>query len=108
LNDRHASSRSERPPQKLVVLPDVLMGRYTITVPEFADLVGIGRTAAYEAAGRNEIPVRRIGSRYVMPVALVMQWLGLADETGAADAVILRNNAIPVREDGFGTTGREI
>ena len=90
----------------MAILPDVLLGRYTITVSEFADLVGIGRTAAYEAARRNEIPVRRIGSRYVMPVALVMQWLGYADEPGGDMGPTVRDVVAPLREDGVEITGR--
>jgi excisionase family DNA binding protein len=43
-------------------LPKELAGRTTITVSEAAALLGIGRTAAYEAARHGELPTRRLGS----------------------------------------------
>lgn len=49
--------------------------RQTLTVEEFAVLAGIGRSTAYEAARRGEIPARRIGNRYVIPVVLTRAWL---------------------------------
>mgnify|MGYP002632559043 FL=1 len=55
--------------------------RLTITVEEFAVLAGIGRTTAYEAARRGEIPARRIGRRYILPVPLVRQWFGEIDSS---------------------------
>jgi excisionase family DNA binding protein len=41
----------------------------TITVPEAARRLGIGRNSAYEAARRGEIPVIRLGKRMVVPLA---------------------------------------
>ena len=41
----------------------------TYTVPEAAKLLGIGRTAAYEAARTGQIPTIRIGKRLLVPVA---------------------------------------
>jgi excisionase family DNA binding protein len=71
----HAEGLSE--PGNLVD-PDLVvpLARQTITVEEFAELAGIGRTTAYEAARRGEIPARRIGRRYVLPMPLVRQWFG--------------------------------
>jgi excisionase family DNA binding protein len=54
---------------------DDLAGRTTITVTEAAELLGIGRTAAYEAARRGEIPTRRLGHRLVVPVPWLLRWL---------------------------------
>ena len=42
---------------------DLLTGRATITVTEAAQLLGISRTAAYEAARRGELPTRWLGHR---------------------------------------------
>ena len=64
-------------PTALVVPTD----RLTITVEEFAVLAGIGRTTAYGAARRGEIPARRIGRRDVLPVQLVRQWFGEVDSS---------------------------
>jgi excisionase family DNA binding protein len=55
---------------------DSIKSRLTISVEETAQLLGIGRTAAYEAARRGELPTRRIGKRIVIPVALLLKWLG--------------------------------
>jgi len=54
---------------------DQLDGRATITVTEAAKLLGIGRTAAYEAARRGEFPTRRLGHRLVVPVPWLISWL---------------------------------
>lgn len=62
--------------------PQNRLHRQTLTVEEFAVLAGIGRSTAYEAARRGEIPARRIGSRYVIPVALARVWLGELDIAG--------------------------
>ena len=57
----------------------------TITVPEAAKSLGIGRNQAYEAAHRGEIPVIRIGRRLVVPLAalehLLQGKLGSSGET---------------------------
>ncbi len=54
-----------------------LEGRLTISVEEAAALLGLGRTAAYEAARRGELPTRRLGRRIVVPVPLLLEWLGI-------------------------------
>ncbi len=43
------------------------LARRTLTVSEAAQLLGIGKSAAYEAAKRGEIPSLRIGRRVVVP-----------------------------------------
>ena len=35
----------------------------------------LGRSAAYEAARRGELPTRRVGRRLVVPVPALMRWL---------------------------------
>jgi excisionase family DNA binding protein len=42
-----------------------------------AALLGLGRTATYEAARRGEIPSRRLGRRVVVPVPALLDWLGV-------------------------------
>lgn len=39
----------------------------TLTVPEAARFLGIGRNSAYEAVARGEIPSIRIGKRILVP-----------------------------------------
>ena len=58
--------------------------RATITVDEAAQILGIGRSAAYEAVARGQLPTRRIGRRIFVPVPALMAWLGTADsQTGS-------------------------
>lgn len=59
---------------------DSLAGRATITVEEAATLLGIGRTAAYEAANRGQLPTRRLGRRLLVPVPAFLDWLGASSE----------------------------
>ena len=42
--------------------------RLTVTISEAAKLLGIGRSLAYEAAKRGEIPTIRIGDRLLVPL----------------------------------------
>jgi excisionase family DNA binding protein len=48
----------------------------TITIEQAARILGLGRTAAYEAARRGEFPTRRLGRRIVVPVPALLEWLG--------------------------------
>ena len=64
-----------------VVDLDKIIARTTITVEEAASLLGIGRTAAYEAARRGQLPTRRLGRRLVVPVPAFLDWLGSAHAT---------------------------
>lgn len=53
--------------------------RLTVTVEEAASLLSLGRTAAYEAVRRGEIPARRLGRRLVVPVPALLAWLGAGE-----------------------------
>ncbi|MBA3361055.1 MAG: helix-turn-helix domain-containing protein [Acidimicrobiia bacterium] len=61
---------------------DDLDSRITLTVEEVASLLGLGRTAAYEAARRGEIPIRRLGRRVLIPVPALQAWLGIENGGG--------------------------
>ena len=52
-----------------------LEGRATITIPEAAELLGVGRSAAYEAARRGQLPTRRVGRKLLVPVPALLDWL---------------------------------
>jgi excisionase family DNA binding protein len=54
---------------------DSLNGRATISVSEAGSLLGIGRSAAYEAVRRGEIPSLRIGRRRLVPVPQLLALL---------------------------------
>jgi hypothetical protein len=53
----------------------------TLTVPEAARLLGIGRNLAYEIAARDGeiagVPVIRVGRRLLIPLARLLEVLGL-------------------------------
>lgn len=49
--------------------------RKTLTVPEAAAALGIGRNQAYEAVKRGEIPTIKIGSRILVPRAALDRML---------------------------------
>jgi excisionase family DNA binding protein len=49
----------------------------TISVPEAARLLGVGRNAAYEAVARGQIPVIRIGRMLRVPKAALKRMLAL-------------------------------
>ncbi len=51
------------------------MEKRTYSIPEVAEVLGIGRTAAYEAARTGEIPTIRIGKRILVPVAALERLL---------------------------------
>jgi len=55
---------------------DQLAGRATLTIEQAARLLGLGRTAAYDAARRGELPTRRLGRRLLVPVPALLEWLG--------------------------------
>jgi len=54
---------------------DDLDHRITLTIEETAALLGLGRSATYEAARRGQIPSRRLGRRVVVPVPALLEWL---------------------------------
>jgi len=54
-----------------------LATKATISVEQAATVLGLGRTAAYEAARRGEFPTRRLGRRVVVPVPALLEWLGV-------------------------------
>lgn len=54
---------------------DQLAGRATITIEQTAGLLGLGRTAAYDAARRGELPTRKLGRRLLVPVPALLSWL---------------------------------
>jgi excisionase family DNA binding protein len=52
--------------------------RKTLSVEEAAEALGIGRTLAYEAVRRGEIPTVRIGRRLLVPRAALDHLLAAA------------------------------
>ena len=65
--------------QKVTPSPlEEIKGKATITIEQTARLLGLGRTAAYDAARRGELPTRRLGRRLLVPVPTLLEWLGAA------------------------------
>jgi excisionase family DNA binding protein len=58
------------PTERLTV--DELRSRPTITVQEYAALVGVSKDTVYEAAARGELRVLRIGKRILLPTAPIL------------------------------------
>ncbi len=56
-----------------------------MSVPDAAKQLGISRGAAYDAARRNEFPVKRIGKKILVPIAAFERWLNSRDD-GKGDA----------------------
>lgn len=46
-----------------------------MSVDEVAELLGVARDTVYDAAGRGEIPHRRLGRRLIFSRVAVMEWL---------------------------------
>jgi excisionase family DNA binding protein len=51
------------------------MERLTLSVPETARLLGVGRDKAYEMAHTGRIPVLRIGRRLLVPRDALVRWI---------------------------------
>ena len=51
------------------------MAKQTISIPEAAEVLGIGRSAAYEAARTGQIPTIKIGKRILVPVVALERLL---------------------------------
>ena len=51
----------------------------TVSVSRAAELIGIGRSSAYQAARNGSFPTKiiQIGGRYVVPTAPLLELLGL-------------------------------
>lgn len=54
-----------------------IQDKATITVEQTARLLGLGRSAAYEAIRRGQLPSRRLGRRLIVPVPALLEWLGI-------------------------------
>lgn len=54
---------------------DEIRDRATLTVGEAAELLGVGRSCAYDAARRGDLPAVRLGRRLVVPVPALIRLL---------------------------------
>lgn len=77
------------PQRRVWTSEEVIALGVTTDVPTLADILGIGRTKAYELARADllPVPVFRFGSRFVVPVAPVLRLLGFDEpQPRTADA----------------------
>lgn len=65
-----------------------LRSRTTCTIEEAAEVLGLGRSGAYAAARRGEIPVLRIGRRMVVPVGRLVRLLEGDDSATASGDLV--------------------
>ena len=68
----------------------VQQDRQTISVPEAARRLGIGRNQGYECARRGEIPTLRLGKRVVVPVAAFEAMLAVKSKQQTVAAELVR------------------
>ncbi|MBW3579257.1 MAG: helix-turn-helix domain-containing protein [Actinobacteria bacterium] len=54
---------------------DEIRDRATLTVEEAAELLGVGRSCAYDATRRGDIPAVRPGRRLVVPIPALIRLL---------------------------------
>ena len=52
----------------------------TLSLEQAGDLLGVSRRTAYRAAQRGQIPTIRIGRRWFVPTARLLEMLGLSLE----------------------------
>lgn len=60
--------------------------RRTLTIPETAKALGIGRSAAYEGARSGQIPTIRIGKRILVPISALERMLAQTSNEAADGA----------------------
>jgi len=75
----------------------------TLTVPESAELLGIGRNKAYDAARKGEIPTIKIGKRLLVPTVRLKRMLhGFSEAEVRGLEAQNSNTPEAVRENEFG------
>lgn len=49
--------------------------RLAVSVPEAAQMLGLSRSSAYEAARTGRLPTVRVGHRVLVPMTALRDWL---------------------------------
>lgn len=57
------------------------MDRKTLSIPEAGKALGVGRSAAYEAARTGQLPTIKIGKRILVPIAALERLLEEAEQS---------------------------
>lgn len=66
-----------------IAVMEMPMDKKTLTIPEAAKVLGVGRSAAYEAARTGQIPTIKIGKRILVPVTALERLLAGDDREAA-------------------------
>lgn len=66
---------------------EALLAKATITAPELAKVMGIGKRQAYEAIARNDIPHIQLGRRILVSTRVVRRLLDTGSVTEAPEAM---------------------
>ena len=56
----------------------LIEGRLTVSIEEVAAILGTSRSMVYGAVRCGQLPSRRLGRRIVIPVPLLLDWLGVS------------------------------
>jgi excisionase family DNA binding protein len=72
-----------------------LSKRWTYTVEEAGEMLGIGRNQAYEAARRGEIPTIKAGNRILVPKAKFHRMLGLTESPDEMPEAVVESGDAP-------------
>ena len=59
------------------------MSRLTISIPDAARLMGVGKNRVYAMAKSGQIPVLKVGNRYIIPKSTFEEWLAKQAENHA-------------------------
>jgi excisionase family DNA binding protein len=60
---------------RALTITEAKVEKKTLSIPEAGKVLGIGRSAAYEAARTGQIPTLRIGRRLIVPIPLLERLL---------------------------------
>jgi excisionase family DNA binding protein len=61
--------------------------RATLSIPEYAKIVGVGKNTAYAAANSGEIPIIKLQGRKLVPVPWLLRQLEGASINAPCNAV---------------------
>lgn len=75
--------RSPRMPLGDKALLERLLNEPTVSVPDAAQLLGVGRSTIYAAAHSGEIPAVRIGNRVRIPTIWLRRLLQIQPDSNA-------------------------
>ena len=59
------------------LMPDEWRSKPTLTVTEAAQMLGISRSSAYDAARSGSLPTIKMGGRVLVPTASLLRLLGV-------------------------------